>query len=430
MARPASGARIVRWRGDFYLFYRDHAGGKYKRVACTVLKAFNDAQRQELVKQYKTRELTAQAEVLNRGGLLAYDSRLMEEIAEYKTNVDERARAREDNPDSRAGLSLASERAITDGLTHFENWLKQANLDGITTGRLDRPTLDRYFDHLARRPGRRGKTRIKRSASTLNHHRRILKACLNWIASRRPLRFPDFEAVKPALRPVHGNRRQPVAFSPAQLKEFFDEAIALEDPSRKSAVKRIRKGKEERFEQRPHLRALTPPSRLFILLALTGCRLGEALGMKWDDVDLERGRITINAPKTGRTRWLPLTGAPEGEIAPTLLEMLKEWKKEKPKRDHVLPHGDIEAPIFPKGSWAAVVDATGHAISPQKLRQNFTSYAASLGIPSSIAALWQGHAADVAERHYRAQVPDRVKAKSFEDAMGLNDALQFLKDSN
>jgi len=32
---------------------------------------------------------------------------------------------------------------------------------------------------------------------------------------------------------------------------------------------------------------------LFEVMAMTGLRRGEALGLRWDDVDLERGRIVV-----------------------------------------------------------------------------------------------------------------------------------------
>jgi hypothetical protein len=64
----------------------------------------------------------------------------------------------------------------------------------------------------------------------------------------------------------------------------------------------------------------------------------------------------------------------------------------------------------------------GPRIGPQALRQNFTSYAASIGIPAAVAAMWQGHAADVAEKHYRAQVLDRNPGKTIEEVMGLSAA--------
>lgn len=69
---------------------------------------------------------------------------------------------------------------------------------------------------------------------------------------------------------------------------------------------------------------------------------------------------------------------------------------------------------FPRKRW----ERAGK-VRPQALRRSFTSYAASLGIPASVCALWQGHRADVAERFYRMQVLERLDASSLESAMGL-----------
>jgi integrase len=154
--------------------------------------------------------------------------------------------------------------------------------------------------------------------------------------------------------------------------------------------------------------------------------------MKWEDVDLDRGRITIESSKTGYTRILPLVGDPVGDIAPIFLGLLESWRGEDPERKYVLPHEDLDAPVFPKGAWYAIDRASGIAsIVPQKLRQNFTSYAASLGIPSAVAAKWQGHSAHVAEKHYRAQVLERrLGTKSFEQAFGFGEAVHSLVVGN
>lgn len=58
-------------------------------------------------------------------------------------------------------------------------------------------------------------------------------------------------------------------------------------------------------------------------------------------------------------------------------------------------------------------------ITPQGLRKNFTSYAASLGVPAAVCAMWQGHSAQVAEDFYRQQVLEPAAAPSMQAAMGL-----------
>lgn len=74
----------------------------------------------------------------------------------------------------------------------------------------------------------------------------------------------------------------------------------------------------------------------FVFLALdSGCRRGELVGLKWEDIDLDSGRITINrnaqytegkgtyltTPKNGKSRSFFLN--------PPALQTLKEWHKEQ-----------------------------------------------------------------------------------------------------
>jgi integrase/recombinase XerD len=79
-------------------------------------------------------------------------------------------------------------------------------------------------------------------------------------------------------------------------------------------------------------RALRPPLRaatyetLFGLLAASGMRVGEAIGLKRDDVDLQAGVITIRHAKFDRTRLVPLHS--------TVTEALSSYATE---RDHLCP---------------------------------------------------------------------------------------------
>ncbi|MCB9894506.1 MAG: tyrosine-type recombinase/integrase [Planctomycetes bacterium] len=423
MPREKAKARVLKWRGEYYLFYRDHATGKQKRVVCAALDATNAEDRAQLVKEYRLTEKLDETEVVRRGGRLAYDTPLVDAIKLYLKDCEKRVESREMNPAARAGLSAKSGHMIKTTVDHFVAWLEREGHSLITTGRLDGRLLTAYFQDVAQEKTKMGKRTVRRSAATQNLYRRNLKACLSYLDDVRPPLFPDFKPLKKALKPQRVELDQPRAFSPEVLRKFLKAAVEWEAPDVKLKVKRRKgrgKGKLEEFGQAPSKRPATPISRLFPLLALTGCRLGEALALKWEDVDLERGRLTIHAQKTGRTRILPLVGAPEGDVAPRLLKSLKAWRKEAPNAVYVLPHNGTGEPIFSKSAWQMVnARAKLDRIGPQMLRQNFTSYAASMGIPSTVAALWQGHSAGVAERHYRAQVLERRQGKTIEDAMGL-----------
>ncbi|MGO9155898.1 tyrosine-type recombinase/integrase [Mycobacterium sp.] len=76
---------------------------------------------------------------------------------------------------------------------------------------------------------------------------------------------------------------------------------------------------------RPALRAATYEA-LFGLLATCGMRVGEAVGLDRDDVDLQAGVITIRQAKFDRTRLVPLH--------PTVPEALSRYAAE---RDHLCP---------------------------------------------------------------------------------------------
>ncbi|MBK8207219.1 MAG: tyrosine-type recombinase/integrase [Planctomycetes bacterium] len=421
MPREKASARVLKWRGEHYLFYRDHATGKNKRVLCASLDATNAEDRAELVKEYRLNEKLDETEVVRRGGRLAYDTPLTDAIGLYLKNCEKRVQSREKNPEARAGLSDKSGVMISKTIGHFTDWLKLEGHGALTTGALDARLLSAYFQDLAQEKTRRGKASVRRSAATLNLYRRNLKACLSFLDDLRPPVFPDYKPLKKPLKPQRVELDMPKAFSPKELTGFLKAALEWESPKLKVSVRRRKpSGKREEFDQAPPVKPSTPVSRLFLILALTGCRLGEALGLKWEDVDLDRGRLTIHAQKTGRTRVLPLVGAPEGDVSPGLLGLLKAWREAAPKAVYVLPHDKIEAPAFPKSGWQMVNQrAKLERIGPQMLRQNFTSYAASLGVPSTVAALWQGHSAGVAERHYRAQVLDRNLAATMDEAMGL-----------
>lgn len=433
MAGKPKPARVKLWRGTHYLFYTDHTTGKQMRRTCESLGAHNATQRRELEQQQRATERQQAAEVIVHGGRVTGDAVLVDDVADYLKDCQRRVETREANPEVRAGLSPVSLVSMTATIEHFKDWLEASKLTELKSKDLNGSLLTGYVDHVVKEDTRLGNRRKKRSAATVNLYLRNLKACLRWIHRLTPRRFRDFESVIEPLKPVKGRAKPRSAYSPDELAGFVSTALKREDPELVRVVKH-RKGTRKRrvYEQPAFSTAATPVSRLFLLLALTGCRLGEALALKWEDVDLDRGRITFHAEKTGMVRWIPLAGASEGEIAPRFAKLLECWWNEAAEEADdpvfVLPHGDLDEPSFPKTAWQVTnKQAELGRIGPQRLRQNFTSYAASLGIPAAVAAMWQGHSADVAERHYRAQVLDRNKdAESFEEAMGLRELIDDL----
>lgn len=71
---------------------------------------------------------------------------------------------------------------------------------------------------------------------------------------------------------------------------------------------------------RPPLRAATLQT-LFGLLSVTGMRIGEALRLRRDEVDLDQGVLTITGPKSGHPRLVPLH--------PTTIEALRSYAQQR-----------------------------------------------------------------------------------------------------
>lgn len=367
--------RIKRWRESWYVVFFDETKGKEVRRACTSYKAYTPAERAHLLKVLREHERRSSAERIRHGTGIAYDTPLVQAVDDFLSDVDQRAAVRKARPDSREGISAASAHVYHVELTDFRRWVTTHH-PGLTTGQLDGRTLQSYLANLALTPASNGRMR---SGVTLNKYRRHLKACLSWLSRQRPRLFPELDILKHALKPARTKVAKGVAYTPPQLRAF---------------------------------RAALPPDvrRLFDLVACTGMRRGEALALTWDQVDLERGRIFVTATKTGMSRIVPLTGAPEGEVAPKLLRAMRKWKTSPTV---------VGLDDFPRELWDTAVQVSGVKIACQGLRKNFVSYSASMGVPASVCAMWTGHSAAVAEQFYRLQTLERLRARSIQAAMGL-----------
>ncbi len=87
------------------------------------------------------------------------------------------------------------------------------------------------------------------------------------------------------LMPIRYRRKPPYIYSDKEIACILGEAARLPSPS--------------------GLRALTYTT-LFGLLAVTGLRVSEALGLDRDDVDLEGGMLAVRHAKFGKSRFVPL----------------------------------------------------------------------------------------------------------------------------
>jgi integrase len=124
-----------------------------------------------------------------------------------------------------------------------------------------------------------------------------------------------------------------------------------------------------------------------VVLALsTGARLGEILGLKWQDVDLDKGRFTLHETKNGETRVIPLTHH--------ALELISQWSKVRridsdllfPNKRNPKTHIDIRSPWYTAVKRAGIEDFRFH-----DLRHSAASYLAMNGATLAEIAEVLGH---------------------------------------
>jgi integrase len=117
-------------------------------------------------------------------------------------------------------------------------------------------------------------------------------------------------------------------------------------------------------------------------LAVTGWRTGEALALRWDEVDLARRTATLGDTKTGRS-MRPLSYA--------ACEVLRNLTR---SGDLVFPatRGERRMSGFPK-LWTRIArrGALPADVTPHTLRHSFTSLAGDLGYSETTIAAMVGH---------------------------------------
>jgi integrase len=119
---------------------------------------------------------------------------------------------------------------------------------------------------------------------------------------------------------------------------------------------------------------------MWALLISTGMRRGEACGLRWDDVDVQRGTVAIrrarvavgydvrlSEPKTARGRRLV-------GIDPVTAAALGAWRKAQ--LEERLRAGEV----WQDGGWV-FTDEVGRPLHPQTVTVSFRRHAAAAGLP-------------------------------------------------
>ena len=227
---------------------------------------------------------------------------------------------------------------------------------------------------------RLGTYELQRWQSELLAHGRLAPTARALLRKGKPAEAAKVEGLP--MKPASVNKLI------GQVKAIVARAVewGMATPAQLAAVRRVRQLAEDK-----RLRYLSPeeaqrlldkcpiPLRWIVGLSLyTGCRPGELLGLRWDQVDLEQGLLLLPKTKTGR-REIHLSSR-----AVEILEGVRDYKPPKTRRRRVVL---VKSPYvfhraasaaslkrISKGFRAAAARAELKGVTPYTLRHTFASW--------------------------------------------------------
>jgi integrase len=130
---------------------------------------------------------------------------------------------------------------------------------------------------------------------------------------------------------------------------------------------------------------------LYLMLLFTGMRKGEAMPLKWTDVDLVKKSLHIVETKNGNPLDIPISNHLAGIL---------EKRKERIESKWIFPSNSRVGHITNTAQFDREIGTLGVKVYPHLLRKTFTTIAASI-CPGAIVDCLTGHIPqDVTGRHY------------------------------
>lgn len=323
-----------------------------------------------------------------------------------RTDLDKAIEAFTTDPHKRDSTNESHAAA----LAIMQAWAKRSGVK--TTADLTRGKLAQLRDEIIRAPrrnaakgGKRGSKSAEdgaRSPYTINRELASVRAAVNAWRKRGEVRLTKDEILE-TLALVSTPKDVAAYLRPHELQRLLDAAL------RHDAATFTMTRAEARGGGRGQTPKHSPIAPVVALLLLTGMRRGEALGLRWRDIDLDARdhqgsvvgeiRLMAKATKTNRGRTIGL------EVSPALRRMLATMKLQG-GRGYVLGGREPLTPEMLRRAVDRLVNEYGAPPwSPQLLRSTAACYLTnSPGIFGAasvfLSARMLGHSVGVAERHY------------------------------
>jgi len=153
--------------------------------------------------------------------------------------------------------------------------------------------------------------------------------------------------------------------------------------------------------------AFTPEGPSLLLMAFTGLRIGEALGLQWQDVDLERAKakvvrqvLPINIVGTPKSD----AGSRDIDLPSGLVELMREWRKIEPLSPWVLGYEPKECHKVEQRIRVRMTETLKGLglphLTPHSLRHSIATFRATLGHDLRLVADQLGHESTAVTRLY------------------------------
>jgi len=162
---------------------------------------------------------------------------------------------------------------------------------------------------------------------------------------------------------------------------------------------------------------------VLLVMGLAGLRLGEALALKVNDLDLEARRIRIvdsytrgeeDSPKGDKSRSVPMSSALANELAAHVETCPRaEWQPIAFRHPETGAH--LDPSKLRKRFKTALTRAGLEPIRLHDLRHTFGTQCAAAGVPLRLLQEWMGHADPTTTAIYMHYAPDAVRGQDLID---------------
>ncbi|HOK32539.1 MAG TPA: tyrosine-type recombinase/integrase [Limnochordia bacterium] len=289
----------------------------------------------------------------------------------------------------------------------YEPWARQHMKSWrVQLGRIRRawrPLLDKrlheitVFDVERLRAKRRMSGKV--TAATINRDAHALRAALRraveWgVLPKNPLQ--DLKLLK------EDRHRHMPALGEEEIRRLCAALDAREERIRRERNSANAWRAERGYPLLPDLRSRPFANYLkpLVLVALhTGCRQGELLALRWEDVDLAAGVLVVRGAgaKTGQTRTIPLSE--------TAHRVLEGWRQSQDPPDvRLFPYTQV------KTAWQRLLRAAGLAgIKFHSLRHTFATRTLAAGADLATVSKLLGHASVTTTARYLHSDAERAR---------------------